>query len=97
MPYRKISPGSGSGSGGGGSESTEVAVTGTSGPYLQLTPNPDGIEIVFTTPNEYKAETLRVLVNGVVTTQFTETDSETFTMTVAPPAGNEVMAIYEPV
>lgn len=61
------------------------------------TPATDGVQTIFTTPDDYVSGLLEVFLDGLIqtkTTDYTETTSNTFTMTVAPDANETLRVNY---
>jgi hypothetical protein len=56
--------------------------------------NPDGIINTFTIPNSYLPNTLRVYVNGLLETDFTETSNNSITLNHTLEAGDEIEIEY---
>ena len=59
------------------------------------TPAPDGVQTVFTVANAYDSGKIQPVLDGLIqilTTDYTETSSTTFTM-VVPPEADEVLNV----
>ena len=76
-----------------------AATGGTNDSYEVLDGRVNDTNKIYTTPLPYESGTLAVYFNGQLQTQgssedYAETTSTTFTMTVAPPTGSELIVTY---
>jgi|TARA_R100001443_G_scaffold114308_1_gene130152 hypothetical protein len=76
-----------------------ISTGGSSMKYADLNSQVDGSNVVFSVPETYESGKLFVWFNGVMQTRgdtYTETTSQTFTLTFTPATGENVIILYSP-